>query len=67
MLRWEELTGGKTIITDLGQKAEESGGGVKKYAVWKPCNDKHAIVEASDDLTYLAKKYQVKQENIYRL
>lgn len=67
MQQWEELTNGKTIITDLGKRAEGNEGTVKKYAVWKPYNDKHAIVEASDDLTYLVNKYQVKPENIYHL
>lgn len=66
---WQETFSGKNFISDLGenQRVENSGEEItlSRYAAWTPIGNKnHQIVEISDNLQLLMKKYSVTQERV---
>lgn len=73
MQDWNELMNGKAFITDLGVgkstviNGEEVNMG--QYAVWSPVTNStgHQVIEVSDDLEALMRKYSIPEERVCRL
>lgn len=63
MEEWSKEFQGQTFVTDLGDGREVEVEGVRtvlaRYAVWKPCKDRHQIVEVGTDLDQLRRKYHI--------
>lgn len=64
---WNARFGGRKFISDLGEAAEGVPDWPGRYALWLPQGKGHQIVEVSDDLEDLCRRYQVPQENVCHL
>ncbi len=69
-MEWTEFAEGKNFITDLGENvALTEGQAGFRYAIWIPENgtNRHQIVEVSNDIEALKKKYDVPCEMIMKV
>lgn len=73
MSDWTELMKNKIFITDLGENQMSVIGEkevtVGRYAVWSPSKNSrnHLIIEVSENLEELQKKYSVPDNRVCRL
>lgn len=70
-MKWEELFLGKCFISDLGEEQLVENDNKEqivlgRYAAWAPISGckNHQIVEISDDLATLMKKYNIPQDRV---
>lgn len=70
-MKWEEMFLGKCFISDLGEEQVVENNNKEKillgrYAAWAPISGckNHQIVEISDDLAALMKKYNIPQDRV---
>ena len=69
-MKLEELFEGVIFISDLGEtqtiRQNDKEITFGQYAVWAPISgtSRHQIVEVSDDLNYLMKKYDISKDNV---
>ncbi len=72
-MKIEELFKGVVFISDLGEtqtiQRNDKEITLGQYAVWAPISgtSRHQIVEVSDDLDYLMKKYDISKDNVCTL
>ena len=72
-MKLEELFEGVIFISDLGEtqtiRQNDKEITFGQYAVWAPISgtSRHQIVEVSDDLSYLMKKYDISKNNVCTL
>lgn len=70
MKEWEAKNKGKCFISDIGESKSVAMAGCKsllgRYAVWMPDEENgHQVVEMSDNIEQLMRKYEVPQERVY--
>lgn len=70
-MKWEELFFGKCFISDLGDEQVVENDNKEqivlgRYAAWAPISGckNHQIVEISDNLEELMKKYNIPQDRV---